>query len=118
MGAHDPESQNDDNIFIGNIENESNDGDKQFDRGNHPNSRANLQPFQKGVSGNPLGRPQRYEKLKRILNDYGSEEQKDWNGKSKGTRRELVWEEIWRKAICGDMRYVQLLAKLGCLDED
>ena len=38
-------------ITTGNNENE----EIQYTSGNHPNSRANLTPFPKGVSGNPLG---------------------------------------------------------------
>ena len=118
MGAHDPLSQKNEDIFTGNSEIEDKDKNNEYERGEHPNSRANLKPFEKGISGNPLGRPIKYEKLKNILNKYGDEETHNWNGESKGTKREQVLKGIWGEAISGDMRYVQLLAKLGCLDED
>ena len=36
-------------------------------RGEHPNSKSNLNPYEKGVSGNPSGRPSKYENLKKVL---------------------------------------------------
>ena len=36
-----------------------------YSRGEHPNSQANLKPFPKGMSGNPLGRPHKFVKLAR-----------------------------------------------------
>ena len=38
--------------------------EKAYKRGNHPNSQANLEPFEKGVSGNRDGRPKIDVKLK------------------------------------------------------
>ena len=117
MGAHDLTSSKNEESFTGNSETEDKDKNNEYERGEHPNSRANLQPFPKGVSGNPNGRPFKYEKLKLVLNEYGDGETKDWHGNSKGTRREQVWERIWKEAIMGDMKYVQLLARLECLDK-
>jgi len=45
--------------------------EKQYKRGEHPKSQANLQPFEKGISGNPGGRSFRYEQLKKALIKYG-----------------------------------------------
>jgi len=97
--------------------NSESESTEEYSRGNHPNSRANLQPFEKGVSGNPLGRPYKFENLKNILNEYGDEETFNWNNESEGTRREQVWERIWWEAKYGDMKFIQLLAQLGCLDD-
>ena len=105
------------NLFTGNNEKENDLNDEQFERGQHPNSLANLQPFPKGVSGNPSGRPQKYENLKEVLNEYGDGETFNWRGESEGTRRKQVWKMIWKQAIMGDMKFIQLLAQLGCLDE-
>ena len=45
--------------------------EKQYKRGEHTNSQANLEPFEKGVSGNSGGRSFRYEQLKKALIKYG-----------------------------------------------
>ena len=42
--------------------------------GKHPNSLANLKPYEKGVSGNPGGRPVKYAKLKKALDKWADVE--------------------------------------------
>ena len=34
-----------------------------------------------------------------------------------GSRKSLVLKTIWIKAIEGDIKYVELVASLGCLDD-
>ena len=91
-------------------------------RGKHPNSQANLKPYPKGVSGNPEGRKGAYAELYDALNKLGDEmtyakdyDSLDWATIEDGTNREKVLETIWIKAKDGDMRFIELLAKIGCL---
>ena len=39
-------------------------------RGKHPNSQANLKPFEKGESGNPSGRTKAFSGIKDELKEY------------------------------------------------
>ena len=95
-----------------------------YERGFHPNSLKNLKPFPKGLSGNPLGKPHKYTKLAESLSKLGSKKViiEKWNGskyeriKTDKTNKDIVLETIWSKARVGDIKYVQLLAYLGCLD--
>ena len=109
---NDKQDKNNDS-FTCNTEIEQNN----YKRGEHPNSQSNLMPFPKGISGNPLGKPTKFEKLKRALNKVGDEETFNYKNESEGTKRKQVWECIWDKAIKGDLKYVQLLAGLGCLED-
>ena len=91
--------------------------DSEYTRGEHPNSLKNLKPFPKGVSGNPLGKPHKYQKLADNLNKIGDKEVVGYKGISEGfTYREGVLEKVWKKAQYGDIKFIQLLAYLGCLD--
>ena len=91
----------------------------EYDWGKHPNSVKALKKHQypKGVSGNIMGRKPTFESLAKQLKDMGADEVMNWNGKeSKGTKKQLVLERIWKDAMMGDMKKIQLLAWLGCLD--
>ena len=109
-----------------NLENESisDINESEYSRGEHPNSLKNLKPFPKGISGNTLGRPHKYTKLAESLSKLGSKKViiEKWNGtkyeriETDKTNKDIVLETIWSKARIGDMKYVQLLAYLGCLD--
>jgi len=91
--------------------------DVQYDWGKNPNSLKNLKPFPKGVSGNPLGKPHKYQKLANTLNKIGDEEIIDYMDEPVGyTYREGVLKKVWLKANQGDIKFIQLLAYLGCLD--
>jgi hypothetical protein len=105
-------------------ENISDIKESEYSRGEHPNSLKNLKPFPKGVSGNPLGKPYKYTKLAESLSKLGTKKiiEEKWNGskyeriKTDKTNRDVVLERIWSEARVGNIKYVQLLAYLGCLD--
>ena len=94
------------------------------ERGTHPNSLSNLKKFEKGQSGNLLGGGVKYKKLAKALKskaDYvkprlSLSEQILEEDNDKRTNKELVIDRIWYEAKEGNMKYVELLAKLGCLD--
>ena len=90
-----------------------------YERGKHPNSLKAIQKHQypKGVSGNVLGRPKTFEKLGKALKSKADEIVTNWRKEPIGTRREQVLKRIWDDAESGDMKKIQLLAWLGCLDE-
>ena len=98
--------------------------DKKSLRGKHPNSLKNLKPYPKGVSGNPLGKPHKYTKLAESLSKLSTKKVviEKWNGvkyekiETNKTNKDIVLETIWSKARLGDMKYIQFLAYLGCLD--
>ena len=97
---------------------------ESYKRGEHPNSQSNLTPYEKGESGNPNGRPQRFSQLKDVFNKIGDIEL--WGGGDEifgipnrliGTKRDMVHRKIWEKAEGGDMQCIMILERLGCLDE-
>ena len=90
----------------------------EYDWGRNPNSIKALQKHQypKGVSGNVLGRKPTFERLGNNLKKLAEEETLNYNKESMGTRKNQVLERIWFDAIRGDMKKIQLLAWLGCLD--
>ena len=90
-----------------------------YEWGKHPNSLKALKKnqYKLGQSGNVLGRRPTFESLGKELKKLANEETFDWNDKSQGTRKEQVFERIWKDAIYGDMKKIQLLAWLGCLDD-
>ena len=75
-----------------------NSNENEYEHGKHPNSLKN-------------------ENLLRVLAELGDQETFDYYDKSQGTRREQVMYTIWKKAIKGDMKFIQLLAWLGALDD-
>ena len=113
------------------ISNDSYDGQpspvKKAEHGRHPNSLANLRPYEKGQSGNPGGRVTKYKKLSDALLPYAEKREikHKWNEdlekfvnfENDDTYREEVLEVIWKRARNGDIKYVELLAQLGCLDQ-
>jgi hypothetical protein len=94
--------------------------EKGYERGKHPNSQANLEPYEKGISGNPDGRPKKYLKLKKALDRIGKEKKNAWDisGMDKDNYKDEVTERIWYEASKGSVAHIRMLAELGCLDEE
>ena len=94
--------------------------EKGTGRGKHPNSQANLKPWEKGESGNPDGRPKKYIKLKKALDKFGSKEIDKWGtGISTETNyKDEVLFQLWNHASRGSISHIKILAELGCLDEE
>ena len=90
---------------------------EKHEHGKHPNSLANLQPFEKGISGNPGGRPVKYAGLKNALDKWADKVVTFWFDSEKLPLREQVIFIIWNKARKGDPKMIEILATLGCLDE-
>ena len=101
-----------------NNDNSTNNKEVEYEWGKHPNSVKALKKHQypKGVSGNVLGRKPTFESLAKQLDKIGDEETFDYYKKSQGTKRDQVLKRIWVDAMSGDMKKIQLLAWLGCLD--
>ena len=94
---------------------------EQHEHGKHPNSLANLKPFEKGISGNPAGRSSRFIQFKKALDRWGNEEIPydfwDMPPDEATTMKEQVLYKIWDRARHGNLRCMEILAQLGCLDE-
>ena len=86
-------------------------------RGKHPNSQANLTPFEKGVSGNPSGRPFKYVNLAKALSRVGKLPPYDFDFAPPDLRT-AVLHKIWHRASEGSIQHIKILAELGCLNED
>ena len=94
--------------------------------GKHPSSLANLRKWKKGQSGNPGGRPKKYGRLAEALKHYSGKKSTkfQWDEEVGGykeikndiTYREEVLEVIWVQAKKGNLKHIELLAGLGCLD--
>ena len=95
---------------------------EEYEHGKHPSSLKNLRPFKKGESGNPGGRTKKYVNLKKALDRWGEKEidYDLWdfptatNGQS---LKEQVIFAIWDKARRGNVKCMEILAQLGCLDD-
>ena len=96
-------------------------------RGQHPASKSNLKKWKKGQSGNPGGRPLKFSKISKILNQYGQKRDIKyvWDNhankyvtvESELTYKEEVLNVVWEQAKGGSLRHIELLAALGCLDK-
>ena len=95
--------------------------ENNYRHGKHPNSLANLKPYEKGESGNPGGKPVKYKALKEALDKWADKEIAydlwDLPPKEAKTLKEQVHWRIWHKARLGDNKSIEILAKLGCLDD-
>ena len=99
-----------------NLDSSFSGNNETYKRGEHPNSKSNLKPFEKGESGNPDGRPSKYSKLKKKLIEIGKMQHQDFLGDHIGIKKDIVLQVIWDRAIEGDLRYIQFLASLDCLE--
>ena len=89
-----------------------------FGRGKHPNSKKNLKPFPKGMSGNPSGKPKKIEQFKEYLDWWGNLSDYDNWGWDKYTNRQIVIKGIWERASKGNKQDLDILLSLGLLDSD
>ena len=89
-----------------------------FGRGQHPNSKANLNPFPKGVSGNPSGKPKKLMQTKEYLDWWGDLSEYDNWSWDKYTNRQIVIKGIWKRASNGNRQDLDILLSLGLLDSD
>ena len=87
-------------------------------RGQHPNSRKNLKPYEKGVSGNPSGKPKKVAQLKEVLDWWGDLTEYDNWSWDNYTNRQMVVKGIWKRATSGNRQDLDILLSLGLLDSD
>ncbi len=96
------------------------DEEVEYAQGMHPNSLKALKKnqFPKGVSGNVLGLAMKFDHMAKALNDIGDEVAKSYynEGNEGRTKRRVVLEKCWERAMRGEIAYVKMLAFLGCLD--
>ena len=109
--SNDAEQQNNNDIS-------PNSKEDEYAHGKHPNSLKVLKKHQypKGISGNVLGKKPKFQSLGKALQKLGEQETLNYSKESLGTRKEQVLQRIWADAMRGDMKKIQLLAWLGCLD--
>ena len=111
MALNDPLSDKNKEIFTNNNEDE-------YEHGQHPNSLKNLKKWEKGESGNAVGRPFKYQLLKEKLQELGDEITNDFYDKPLGSRKLQLLQTIWKKAIKGDIQFVKILIYLGVYDNE
>ena len=92
-------------------------------RGHNPASQANLKPFQKGVSGNPSGKPVKNAKFIEALKKYGNEKPlDDWGedlfGFRADTNHGAVVERVWKDARGGNYTAIRLLMEQGVIEPE
>ena len=99
-------------------ENSASKREIEYEWGKHPNSQKAIKKhqFKVGQVGNPLGRKPTFDALSRNLKKLAEQETFNWNNESQGTRKQQVLERIWKDAIRGKSKQIQLLAWLGALD--
>ena len=99
-------------------ENSTNSKEVEYDWGQHPNSVKALKKHQykKGQSGNVLGKKPTFDVLGKQLKSMANDMTYNWGKEELGSRKQRVLERIWEDAMRGDMKKIQLLAWLGCLD--
>ena len=111
MAHEDPLGKNKAEIF-------TNNNEEKEAHGKHPNSLKNLKKWEKGQSGNPIGRPLKYQKLKQELQKLGNEETLDYYDKPQGKRKEQLLNKMWAMAIKGDIQMIKVLLWLGVFDDE
>ena len=95
--------------------------DIEYTQGMHPNSLKALKKnyFPKGVSGNSMGKPMKWDALAKVLNEIGDEIAPSYFNKNDlkdMTKRRVVLDRCWERAMRGEIAFVKMLAFLGCLD--